>query len=1511
MRADLPFDDTLARGLPLPLAQLYRRAHNAKTALGRHLTAFSLWEAGLKLLASVAIVEYAQRGRPEPQLAGMLQGLARPSLGQWWEFVRRLVPVLAEAGDAPFQKLHDLLLGKTRDDLPRAAGLDAALVAALKQGPETARSTVRLTELFDRLVRYRNTVLGHAAPGQLPEALHEHMAGTLLAGTAEILGRLDVLADRQLLYVGEVVLAGAACLVQRYSLKGGGPQRLPTLELPRAEENRLPARERVYLEGPGAGAPPRALHPLLLYEVETEEVLFLNARRGKGRTEYLCYTSGRTAERPDLGGERRELLARALGMAVSEEQAADWAARSPAEEPPGQAEAAGPVRRTLGEFELLSELGRGGMGVVYRAWQPSLGRQVALKKLAHAGDSRAEARFAREIRALGRVEHPHLVKIFTSGSTGDDLFYAMELLEGTTLAAVCERLQAGTPVARLDWPTWQATLSTACEESRRQEKPFGEGAAGGPPSAAPVRLPVPARGAEAMGHSYVRHIVELVRQVAEAAHALHAAGVIHRDIKPGNIMVSADGGEAVLMDLGLARLTDDAQARLTRTSQFVGTLRYASPEQMLAVGPLDRRADVYSLGATLWELLTLRPMFNATDQTPVSELMRRTQLEEPERPRKYHPGLPADLEAVVLKCLEKDPQRRYATAAELADDLRRFLDGEPVRARAVSQAERFWRWCRRHPARVGAAVFGLLAALASVGLLIGSLFAVEKDRAARALRGEKEKTEAALAEAETQRGRAEAYSAKADRLSAQLLFQDGAALGEGGDAGRGVLWMARSLATCPESAPDLQRAIRTGLSSNATRLHTLEAVFAFPSAQILVAFSPDGKTLLFGGGKLTRRVEVATGRPRGPDQASDRPVSGGGFSPDGKLFVTSTMGGTVRVADTATGDDVGAAINVKATVKSVTFSPDGESLLVAAQFGGATETMLRRYDVATRQPVGPTFDCPDNVYVATYSRDGRHIATAAIEKNATIWDAATGRRVGEPLPHPGVVFAATFSPDGKTLVTGCLDGGVRFWDVGSGKQVPPLLRHKGPVRSAVFSHDGRLVLTSSEDGTARLWDVESGRPIGQLLAHPSELRHAQFSPDETHIVTAGFEGTARLWRVAREEALARVLPHPGAVAELALSPDGKQVLTGCQESKQKPGESRLWDLATGASRGPPMSQEGQVMAVAFSPNGELILTGGNDRHARLWRAADCSAVGQPWEYGQIVAAVAFSPDGTLAAVGGRGSEVQLRKLPGGEMVSRWQAYEREGLWAWSLAFTPDGRTLATGGGLAGRLWSLPDAHMVGQEMRHESEARTVILSPDGQTVLTCSHDKTARLWSARDGRPLSPPLVHKGEVHGGAFRPDGKVVATASADGTARLWEVPGGRELLRPLLHDGWVRALAFSPDGKTLVTGCDDGTARLWSADDGAALGAVLQHRGPVNRVAFSRDGKTVVTASSDGTARLWTPPPPVEGRPTLVTLWVQVLTGMELDDEGTVQVLPADAWEQRRRQLEASGWPGATSP
>ena len=581
-----------------------------------------------------------------------------------------------------------------------------------------ARSTVRVSELFDNLVRYRNREIGHGALGKQSSEYYQRRGEIAAGGMTELLSRFDVLAGRKLIYLtGLQPKPSGQWEVDLADSVGEAQLRQEPQVLAEEEARHLP-RDRsdvsaIWAEAPIIGRRV-TLHPLVIYDAATEEVLFLNSRRGKQRTEYLCYSTGRLMERDDLGSEQRELLRRLLKAPIDEKQFSAWQARSQAEEPKAaEAEPEQPLRR-IGEFEIISELGRGGMARVFRAWQPSLGRQVAVKCLIKSGD-KSEQRFAQEIHALGQVHHPSLVQVFTSGAVDDQWYYTMELVEGATLAEICESLErSSSNPSQIDLVTWHQAVSTVCEQNRGAEKPLSPDATElltGRSAPAEVQL-MPAL--EKM--SYVRQVADLMRQVADAVDALHKhpLRIVHRDIKPGNIMVTADGQRAVLMDLGLAKLLEEGDRKLTYTRQFVGTLRYASPEQILAI-KVDARTDVYSLGATLWELLTLRPIYDANDDVATPEIMRRIQFDDAAPIRKYHPGIPTALEAIVMKCLEKNPAHRYATAGEMAADLRAWLRNERVRASKSSARQRIGKLLRRH--RMGsAAVVGL--ALIGTGLAI-------------------------------------------------------------------------------------------------------------------------------------------------------------------------------------------------------------------------------------------------------------------------------------------------------------------------------------------------------------------------------------------------------------------------------------------------------------------------------------------------------------------------------------------------------------------------------------------------------------------------------------------------------------------------------------------------------------------------------------------------------------------------------------------------------------------------
>lgn len=737
-------DETLVPRLPLPLAQLYRRAHNAHRAKDRKETAYCLWEASIKLLGCVCVCEYAQLDVHDPRVDSELQKLARPALGHWVGFIRQLLPILRDHKIQGFDSLYDSLTRK-RDDLPRLASMDAWLRQSL-EGKPSQRIVVTILDVFARLTQFRNQEVGHGAIGQRDEEFYHQVGHHLLAGAGDLLSRIDLLAGRRLFYLQDLRRDGGLWISHRLELIGESPRRVLPLTWP-AERGTPPVPQAVYLDTRPANENAGdlcSLQPLVVYDEDQDHLLFLNSQRGSKKTEYLCYHTGEHPQRPDLGGEHRALLRRVLNLpALDEDQMGRWAERLAEEEVPGGVPntATEENHRRIGEFELLAEVGRGGQSIVYRALQPSLNREVALKRLLLAGNPNTERHFQREIRALARVDHPNLIKIFTSGVDNEQWYYAMELIEGADLGEISARLTTRSATSTdLDLTDWQDMLQTACEEARKGEKPLSS--ATRPPSPRPGSVPdlslpdAPPEIRERLaGEGYISRIVELMRQVALATQALHEADVIHRDIKPANIMVDRKGERAVLMDLGLAKLSDASSLSLSASigGGFVGTLRYASPEQALPQMnvKVDPRSDIYSIGATLWELLTLKPLF-ATNSANDPQLLRKIQQDDPPPLRSILRSIHPDLEAIVAHCLEKDPARRYQSAAELAADIKRYQNGEPISIRPVGRIERAWRYFRRRPleaALVGVCVLGLLA----VGTIVAreAINAAVRDRIAR------------------------------------------------------------------------------------------------------------------------------------------------------------------------------------------------------------------------------------------------------------------------------------------------------------------------------------------------------------------------------------------------------------------------------------------------------------------------------------------------------------------------------------------------------------------------------------------------------------------------------------------------------------------------------------------------------------------------------------------------------------------------------------------------------------
>ncbi len=665
-------DDTLTSRLPLPLARLSCRLIEATEPAGRWRRARDLVEAAARLLALVAIAEDdAPRGTSVVAL----------DLEETFEAMRRLVPRHARRGDAGFSAAAAALLGPVAaDELPRLAELSRAL-------------SRRGACVLDALEVVADPREGDAAP-DVDEAL--------VPALGEVLERVDFLAGRRLVMCDESGNVAA-------DLHGGEPP---------AALRESAAGLRLAVIVSRSGAAPRDVGSFASFDAASGE-FFFSRRSGDGESaEFYCPETGRIEARGGTGRTREEVEKEEETLEAPSE---DEAARSRGERLEGG------ERRRLGEFVLESRIGQGAMGTVYRASQPSLGRTVAIKVMRRTGDPKTDRRFAREIRALGRVEHPNLVKIFTSGTDGDRWFYAMELVDGVDIQRITRRLAATRPAADIDEADWREAIARAAIEARDEETPVAPGikaASASPARGGPASRSGGSTESRAAGTVHVQRAAEIVRQLAEAAHALHEAGLLHRDIKPSNAILSSDGSRATLTDLGLVRPLGGAAQDLTMPHQFVGTIRYASPEQLLGEENLGRTTDVYSLGVTLYELLTLRPLFGSPRSLPEPVLIHKILTADPLRPRRLNRAIPPDLESIVLRCIEKDPADRYATAGQLAADLAHWQALEPLEG----PTESIFRAARKAVRRAGARHVVAARLVAAATACVVSLILTETSR---------------------------------------------------------------------------------------------------------------------------------------------------------------------------------------------------------------------------------------------------------------------------------------------------------------------------------------------------------------------------------------------------------------------------------------------------------------------------------------------------------------------------------------------------------------------------------------------------------------------------------------------------------------------------------------------------------------------------------------------------------------------------------------------------------------
>jgi WD40 repeat protein len=1116
-----------------------------------------------------------------------------------------------------------------------------------------------------------------------------------------------------------------------------------------SREERVNEAIATYLEAAQAGRPPAADTFLARYpELDTELRQFL-----EGRQQFVQAAGALAAASP---------AAPTQGVAAQSQDTSNLG-----------------IVRYFGDYELLQEIARGGMGVVYKARQVSLNRVVALKMIltGHFASPQDVQRFRREAQDAAKLDHPNIVPIYEIGEHQGQHYFSMKLVEGCNL---------GTKVDEL------------------------------------VRAP--------------RDAVRLIALTARAVHHAHQRGLLHRDLKPANVLLgnteqglqnSDTSASAVspvpcnlsplVTDFGLAKRVQGDPGQ-TQSGAIVGTPSYMAPEQAAASKVLTTAVDIYSLGAVFFELLTGRPPFRAeTSLETILQVVER----EPPRPRSLNPKVDRDLETVCLKCLEKEPAKRYGSAEALAEDLERWLAGEPVQARPAGTAERILKWARRRPAVAAlAGLVVLVGALGAGGIVWKWRDALDAEQVAlnKAYAEEQAKLEAQRAGEEEARARfAEAEARKKEELAKKEALK-----------ARDQEKDARERVQKERDAKDraLTRAEGLRLATEATAARASDPGLALLLAMESVrrVSNPLTWNVLYDALGDNRQQHTLVGHKS--------PLRSAQFSPDGRWVLTTAdkeqSGSSARIWDAATGKLRAAWKAYEMPIGVAAFSPDGKR--VAAALEG---------------------------YSFAYYEDGKLPAKLLFtDRPIYVWDPITGKDLLHLRGHTDRVVSVRFSPDGSKIVSGSWDNTARIWDAATGKPLQVLKGHECSVRSALFSPDGRRVLTLSsgrsdgsfhhlgdefkeaaakaqmdpgpqdrvpwalgggsshgsmstggEEYQARVWDVQTGKQLASLAKarpgllvfgktwHPSV---AAFSPDGKRVVIAFEEGVAAVWDAAGE-GRERVLleGHAGALSAALFSPDGKLVLTAGQDKT-----ARLWDPDTGKERLRLKGHQGPVLSARFSRDGKQVLTTSEDHTARVWDVASGDALAILTGHSGAVVSGDFSPDGA-------------RVVTAGETTAA----------LWDVARPPEPCLVLRG---------------------HQGKLTDLGFSPDGRRLLTAAPDGTARIWDTVTGKEIQ--IIGTGkdldEVRMARFSRDGRRVVTASAHrrvsdkgkvinaSSVHLWNAGTGEDLFALKDLEAGAMSAVLSPDGGRLLVVSD---GRILTKDAGVLS---INANRPVPR----KDGKGI---------------------------------------------------------------------